>query len=102
MPRLRDSAGSRLTSATPTTSILQTVGRFLDACDFYTIDVADFIGNPAPAAEIDGFVERHTELLGRIHLEERRDVLRLRPRLFARAARKYLTAVKKAGEVYRT
>ena len=25
---------------------LQTVGRFLSACDFYTIDVADFIGNP--------------------------------------------------------
>ena len=26
---------------------LQTVGRFLDSCDFYTIDVADSIGQPA-------------------------------------------------------
>ena len=42
---------------------LQTVGRFLDACDFYTIDVADFIGQPAPAAEIDNFVKRHAELI---------------------------------------
>src|SRR5208337_3385078 len=48
---------------------LQTVGRFLDSCDFYTIDVADFIGLHAPAAEIGGFVKRHPELLGHMRLE---------------------------------
>lgn len=37
---------------------LQTVDRFLPACDFYTIDVADFIGKPAPRAQIDAFVAR--------------------------------------------
>ena len=34
----------------------QTVGRFLNACDFYTIDVADFIGLPPAADGIDDFV----------------------------------------------
>src|SRR5215469_6274045 len=31
---------------------LATVDRFLPACDFYTIDVADFIGKAAPEADI--------------------------------------------------
>ena len=48
---------------------LQTVSRFLSACDFYTIDVADFIGMPASPADIESFVKRHPELLGRIRLE---------------------------------
>ena len=37
---------------------LKTVGRFLRACDFYTIDVADFIGQPASASEIEDFVDK--------------------------------------------
>src|SRR6202034_2502379 len=41
---------------------LQTVGRFLSACDFYTIDVADFIGQAASEADIDSFVKRHPKL----------------------------------------
>ena len=48
---------------------LSTVDRFLDFCDFYTIDVADSIGRPAEASSTDAFVRRHTELLGTIRLE---------------------------------
>jgi tagaturonate epimerase len=43
---------------------LATVDRFFDACDFYTIDVADFIGKPADPAAVDTFVGAHPELLG--------------------------------------
>jgi len=46
----------------------QTVGRFVSSCDFYTIDVADSIGQPAPADEIDTFVKRHPDLLHPIAL----------------------------------
>jgi len=49
---------------------LETVDRFLDSCDFYTIDVADFIGQTAPAPDIESFVKRHPELLGAFNLEE--------------------------------
>src|ERR1700748_847933 len=34
---------------------LATVDRFLPACDFYTIDVADFIGKPAETEAIEHF-----------------------------------------------
>jgi hypothetical protein len=81
---------------------LQTVGRFLDACDFYTIDVADFIGKAAPEADLDNFVKRHPELLGRIQLEGTDETFQIAPENLRQTAQKCLTAVKKAGEVYRT
>jgi hypothetical protein len=81
---------------------LQTAGRFLDSCDFFTIDVADFIGQAAPVADIDHFVKGRAELLGRIQLEGTNEVFEITPEKLRQTAKKYLTAVKKAGEVYRT
>jgi hypothetical protein len=79
----------------------QTVGRFVASCDFYTIDVADFIGNPAPTADIDAFVARHPDLLQPIVLPSFGEPLRITPELLRKTTEKYLAAVKKAGEVYR-
>jgi hypothetical protein len=81
---------------------LQTVGRFLDSCDFYTIDVADFIAQPAPVAAIDNFVKRRAELLGRVQLDGTDEVFEITQENLRQTAQKYLTAVTKAGEVYRT
>ena len=80
---------------------LKTVNRFLGACDFYTIDVADFIGEPVAEDKIDNFAKRHPELLGRIQLEGIEDAVQITPQILRQTALKYLTAVKKAGEVYR-
>lgn len=79
----------------------ETVGRFLDSCDFFTIDVADFIGQPAPEADIDSFVNHRAELIGRIQLEGTRETFEITQDILRQTARKYLAAVKKAGEVYR-
>ena len=81
---------------------LQTVDRFFNACDFFTIDVADFIGQPAAQDDIDNFVKRHLALLGRIQLEGADDGFEITAENLRQTAQKYLTAVKKAGEVYRT
>jgi hypothetical protein len=80
---------------------LETVDRFFGPCDFYTIDVADSIGQPAAAAEITSFVNRHSELLGRIQMEGTDEVLEITPEHLGQTAQKFLAAVKKAGEVYR-
>src|SRR5205807_320665 len=67
---------------------LTTVDRFIDGSDFYTIDVASAIGQPAATADVDAFVARHTELTI--------------PRETVTAiARKYLFAVQQAGAIYR-
>ncbi len=64
----------------------ETVDRFLDASDFFTIDVADWIGKPASAAQIEAFAARHPEF----------------DRNFAAAtAAKYLAAITEAGRIYR-
>jgi len=81
---------------------LETAGRFMDSCDFFTIDVADSIGQPAQAADIDHFVKGRRGLLGTIHLAGADEPFEITHEDLTRTARKFLAAVKKAGEVYRS
>jgi len=78
-----------------------TVGRFMSACDFFTFDVADFIGQAAQADEIENFVKRHPELMGSIELAGADRPLEITSESLRQTAQKFLAAVKKAGEVYR-
>jgi hypothetical protein len=80
---------------------LQTVDRFFPSCDFFTIDVADFIGQAASPAEVDSFVQRHAELLGPIRLEGADEAFEVALEDLKRSAEKFLLAVRKAGGVYR-
>ncbi len=80
---------------------LKTVDRFLVPCDFYTIDVADFIGQKAEQAEIDAFVERRQSLVGSITLKGVNQTFEVTPALLRQVAEKFLAAVQHAGLVYR-
>jgi hypothetical protein len=64
-----------------------TVDRFLAPSDFYTIDVADWIGKPSSP---EAFIDKHPELIGDLTKD-----------YVAATAAKYLTAVKEAGRIYR-
>jgi|HubBroStandDraft_1064217.scaffolds.fasta_scaffold05942_3 hypothetical protein len=79
----------------------KTVDRFLDACDFYTIDVADFIGQKAEQSAIDAFIADYKSLLGPIRLEGAEDSFTITESDLRQTAAKFLTAVKTAGVVYR-
>jgi len=79
----------------------QTVERFLDACDFYTIDVADFIGKQAPEDEIRGFVKANGHLLGSLRLKGIDEPLTITSEELEDTARKFLFAVRTAGAIYR-
>lgn len=78
-----------------------TVDRFISCSDFYTIDVADFIGQPASDAEIAAFLSRHSELVGTFDLPGMEQGFRTDAAFVERVARKYLTAARAAGEIYR-
>jgi hypothetical protein len=80
---------------------LQTVNKFLDSCDFYTIDVADLIGHAPSDSEVEAFVKRHVELIGRIQLKGSGHTFEINSDVLLKTAQKYLAAVKRAGEVYR-
>jgi hypothetical protein len=80
---------------------LTTVDRFLSACDFYTIDVAESIGKRAPNAAIEAFVKRHAELAGTVRLEAVQQEIEITPELLRNTATKFLVAIEEAGEIYR-
>lgn len=79
---------------------LETVERFLPACDFYTIDVADSIGQAATADAIKIFTTRHPELLGTLAIPGVSEPFTTTPADVARIVGKYLKAVKDAGAIY--
>jgi hypothetical protein len=79
---------------------LDTVDRFIAASDFYTLDVAHFIGKPAKQEDIDVFVARHSELIGALSVPGISEPLNITQRYVAEVAGKYLFAVQQAGKIY--
>src|SRR4051794_19853571 len=80
---------------------LDTVDRFLAPSDFFTIDVADSIGQPADPAAVTAFADRHPELVGDLDIPGIRDAVTVRRADLDRIAGKYLKAVQDAGAIYR-
>jgi hypothetical protein len=80
---------------------LETVDKFVEACDFFTLDVADWIGRPCQAASVRGFVEAHAELLGELLIPGVARSFRIDRDFMVQVANKYLAAVQEAGRIYR-
>jgi flavin-binding protein dodecin len=80
---------------------LDTVDRFIAPSDFYTLDVAHFIGKPSPDADIQAFVARHPELVGALAIPGVDKPIETTAAYVAEVAAKYLAAVKAAGAIYR-
>ena len=79
---------------------LDTVDRFIAPSDFYTLDVAHFIGRSAPAADVDAFVKAHPELSGELTIPGVAKPISITPDYVKQIAAKYLFAVKEAGKIY--
>lgn len=80
---------------------LATYDRYLTSCDFFTIDVADSIGQTAPAETVAAFIHRHPELLGTLTIPNIAEPVLIDHSFLERTANKFLAAVKRAGEIYR-
>src|ERR1035437_7179631 len=80
---------------------IATVHRLPAPRDLFTLPLADFIGQPPQAADIDAFVKRHPELLGSIQLAGVDAAFDITADDLRHAEKKCLAAVNKAGEVYR-
>jgi hypothetical protein len=80
---------------------LKTVGRFLEPCDFFTLDVADLIGQPADPKDVEAFVKRHPELVGTVTIPHIDEPFKTDVAFVAGVANKFLAAVQDAGRIYR-
>jgi hypothetical protein len=86
---------------------LKNVDGFMQAADFFTLDVADFIckpgGHAAPADEeaVAQFVRKHRALIGRVRVPGIAAPVEADDARAAAIARKFLGAVREAGRIYR-
>jgi len=80
---------------------LETVGRFIPHSDFFTVDVADFIGRPAGDSAVKSFVDRHGDLVGRMEIPGIDEPLEISRTEVELTVGQYLSAVQEAGRIYR-
>ena len=80
---------------------LEIVDEFIESSDFYTLDVADAIGQPADPGDLQNFVNRHGELVGRLEIPGIAEPFLTTRDQIESIAGKYLHAVQEAGRIYR-
>ncbi len=80
---------------------LGTVDAFIESSDFFTLDVADSIGNKAQPAAIEAFVQANRKLLGSLSVPGIDEPLEISQDLLQATAEKFLLAVAEAGRIYR-
>ncbi len=80
---------------------LKTVDRFLAPCDFFTLDVAEMIGQPADPKNVAAFVARHPELVGTVAIPGIDQPFKTDAAFVTGVANKFLAAVEDAGRIYR-
>ncbi len=81
---------------------LKTVQRYIDPCDFFTLDVADLIGQPANMDDVRDFISHHPELIGKVVIPDVDEPFNIDHAFVERVANNFLAAVKHASEIYQT
>ncbi len=80
---------------------LKTVDLFLDASDFFTLDVADYIEKPTAEKDIDAFVNKFQKYSGELAFPGIDEKFEVNQSKIREIAHKYLFAVQEAGRIYR-
>jgi len=80
---------------------LATVAPFLETHDFFTLDVADFIGQPDGPDDAHAFITRHHDLASKLEIPGLDEPQSFSPEGLAVVVRRYLPAVREAGRIYR-
>ena len=80
---------------------LGTVDAYTGCSSFFTIDVADAIGQPAEPGEVDAFVKRHGELIGTHDIDGLAAPFSLDEAGVREVAGGFLRATQQAGKVHR-
>ena len=78
-----------------------TVELFIEASDFFTLDVADFIGKSAEEDHVQNFINQCKKYLGSLNIPGIDGSLDISEGEVEDIARKYLYGVEEAGRIYR-
>ena len=79
---------------------LSTVEPFVETADFFTLDVAAFIGKPSSEAEAAAFVASCKKYLGKLKIPGIEKPILVTEALLKEVAGKFLAAIRQAAEIY--
>jgi len=77
------------------------VDLFIDSSDFFTLDVADFIGQAVDEKDQDAFISKYKKYVGSLAIPGIDESLDITEEQIKTIAGKFLLAVKEAGKIYR-
>lgn len=77
------------------------IDKFIDYSDFFTIDVADYIGKKASDSDLDAFIVSNKKYTGKLHIPGIANPFDVSEDLLRAIAEKFLYAVQEAGRIYR-
>jgi tagaturonate epimerase len=80
---------------------LNNVDLFIKSSDFFTLDVADYIGKKADDGEINAFVQKYKKFAGVFNIGGIKQPIEITTDLITAIAKKFLFAVIEAGRIYR-
>lgn len=80
---------------------LKTVDAYVDSSDFFTLDVADYIGTKADDAAIDAFVAANTKYMGQLSIPGIGQPFDISESMMKGIAGKFLFAIQKAAKIYK-
>jgi hypothetical protein len=80
---------------------MNTVDYFLEYSDFFTLDVADFIGKRASEIDMQQFIEDNKRYLGNLEVPGIEEKFNIDQAQIEVIAQKYLFAAQEAGRIYR-
>ena len=79
---------------------LSTVAPFVETADFFTLDVASFIGKASSAGDVDAFVASCKKYLGHLSIPGINHPFEVSETLLQSIAGKFLAATQQASEIY--
>ncbi len=80
---------------------LKNVDLFIDSSDFFTIDVADFIGKGVSEDKLKVFAEKYGKYVPSFEVPGIEGPLKVTKEQILQAGQKFLSAVEQAGQIYR-
>ena len=79
---------------------LGTVAPFVETADFFTLDVASFIGKESPVEAVNAFVTSCSKYIGKLTIPGIDHPIEVTEELLVKIAGKFLAATQQASEIY--
>lgn len=77
------------------------VDKFIDHCDFFTIDVAEYISKPAVDEDVENYLDNNRGCIGELSIPGIKESFSVTENFLNEIGYKFLNAAQEAGKIYR-